>query len=32
MNISAYRSIAEDWERRATIRTRPRRLLETTTN
>lgn len=28
MNISAYRSIAEDWERRATIRTRPRRLLE----
>ncbi len=28
MNIADYRSIAEDWERRATLRTRPRRLLE----
>lgn len=28
MNITGYQSIAEDWERRATIRTRPRRLLE----
>ncbi|NVZ52392.1 diiron oxygenase [Pseudomonas sp. B6002] len=28
MNIDDYRSIADDWERRATIRTRPRRLLE----
>ena len=28
MNIANYRSIAEDWERRATIRTRPRRLME----
>jgi hypothetical protein len=28
MNILEYRPIVEDWERRATIRTRPRRLLE----
>lgn len=28
MNSTDYRTIAEDWERRATIRTRPRRLLE----
>lgn len=28
MNTADYRSFAEDWERRATIRTRPRRLLE----
>lgn len=28
MNSADYRSFAEDWERRATIRTRPRRLLE----
>ncbi|MBI6912182.1 diiron oxygenase [Pseudomonas sp. SIMBA_059] len=28
MNTTGYRSFAEDWERRATIRTRPRRLLE----
>ncbi|MFC6336702.1 aminobenzoate oxygenase [Pseudomonas sp. CCM 7891] len=28
MNATDYRSCAEDWERRATIRTRPRRLLE----
>ncbi|WPN98468.1 diiron oxygenase [Pseudomonas sp. MUP55] len=28
MSITDYRSFAEDWERRATIRTRPRRLLE----
>ena len=28
MNTFDYPSIAEDWERRATIRTRPRRLLE----
>ncbi|ROM39997.1 aminobenzoate oxygenase [Pseudomonas poae] len=28
MNTLGYRSFAEDWERRATIRTRPRRLLE----
>ncbi|MFL1495372.1 diiron oxygenase [Pseudomonas antarctica] len=28
MNATDYRSFAEDWERRATIRTRPRRLLE----
>ncbi|KAB0563259.1 aminobenzoate oxygenase [Pseudomonas palleroniana] len=28
MNTIGYRSFAEDWERRATIRTRPRRLLE----
>lgn len=28
MNLTDYRSIAEDWERRATIRTRPRRMLE----
>ncbi|WP_025855435.1 diiron oxygenase [Pseudomonas sp. CHM02] len=28
MNASDYRPIAEDWERRATIRTRPRRMLE----
>ena len=32
MNTSDYRSIAEDWERRATIRTRPRRLLENDAN
>ena len=28
MNFSDYRSAAEDWERHATIRTRPRRMLE----
>lgn len=28
MNITDYPPIADDWERRATIRTRPRRLLE----
>jgi hypothetical protein len=28
MNTSDYQAIANDWERRATIRTRPRRLLE----
>lgn len=28
MNIAQYQTIADDWERRATIRTRPRRLLE----
>lgn len=28
MNAADYRSFADDWERRATIRTRPRRLLE----
>ncbi len=28
MNIAEYLPIAEDWERRATIRTRPRRVLE----
>ena len=28
MNSADYPSIADDWERRATIRTRPRRLLE----
>ena len=28
MNITQYQSIADDWERRAAIRTRPRRLLE----
>ncbi|KAB0514771.1 diiron oxygenase [Pseudomonas extremorientalis] len=28
MNTGDYPSIADDWERRATIRTRPRRLLE----
>ncbi|MFC6298943.1 aminobenzoate oxygenase [Pseudomonas sp. CCM 7893] len=28
MNSADYRSFAEDWEQRATIRTRPRRLLE----
>ena len=28
MNATNYRSFADDWERRATIRTRPRRLLE----
>lgn len=28
MNLSDYAGVAEDWERRATIRTRPRRLLE----
>ena len=28
MNIADYPTIADDWERRATIRTRPRRLLE----
>ena len=28
MNTADYPSIADDWERRATIRTRPRRLLE----
>jgi hypothetical protein len=28
MNTADYRSIAEDWECRATIRTRPRRVLE----
>ncbi|KRP41159.1 P-aminobenzoate N-oxygenase AurF [Pseudomonas libanensis] len=28
MNVVNYRSFADDWERRATIRTRPRRMLE----
>ncbi|WP_411381666.1 diiron oxygenase [Pseudomonas sp. MPB26] len=28
MNAADYKAIADDWERRATIRTRPRRLLE----
>ncbi|WP_439863576.1 diiron oxygenase [Pseudomonas antarctica] len=28
MNAADYRSFADDWERRATIRTRPRRVLE----
>ncbi|WP_448653495.1 diiron oxygenase [Pseudomonas fluorescens] len=28
MNAADYRSFAEDWERRATVRTRPRRMLE----
>jgi hypothetical protein len=28
MNITEYLPIADDWERRATIRTRPRRVLE----
>ncbi|WLH79511.1 diiron oxygenase [Pseudomonas sp. FP2335] len=28
MNFSDYHSAAEDWERHATIRTRPRRMLE----
>jgi hypothetical protein len=28
MSTAHYRSFAEEWERRATIRTRPRRLLE----
>lgn len=28
MNVVNYRSFADDWVRRATIRTRPRRLLE----
>ena len=28
MNIADYPTIADDWERRATIRTRPRRMLE----
>ncbi|AJZ93408.1 P-aminobenzoate N-oxygenase AurF [Pseudomonas simiae] len=28
MNAGDYQAIADDWERRATIRTRPRRLLE----
>lgn len=28
MNPADYRSLADDWERRATIRTRPRRWLE----
>ncbi|WP_242176647.1 MULTISPECIES: diiron oxygenase [unclassified Pseudomonas] len=28
MSAANYRSFAEDWERRATVRTRPRRLLE----
>lgn len=28
MNLADYVPIADDWERRATIRTRPRRLLE----
>lgn len=28
MNAVKYQSFAEDWERRATIRTRPRRMLE----
>lgn len=32
MNTAGYRSIAEDWERRATIRTRPRRVLENDSN
>ncbi|AZF02927.1 diiron oxygenase [Pseudomonas sp. R5-89-07] len=28
MSTTDYRSFAEDWERRATVRTRPRRVLE----
>ncbi|QHF42359.1 aminobenzoate oxygenase [Pseudomonas sp. S35] len=28
MNSASYHAIADDWERRATVRTRPRRLLE----
>jgi len=32
MNASDYRPIAEDWEHRATIRTRPRRVLENDDN
>lgn len=28
MNATDYQGVAEDWERRATIRTRPRRVLE----
>lgn len=28
MNAADYRSFADDWERRATLRTRPRRMLE----
>ncbi|TFY88347.1 aminobenzoate oxygenase [Pseudomonas nabeulensis] len=28
MNGAQYQSLADDWERRATVRTRPRRLLE----
>lgn len=28
MNLAGYHCFADDWERRATIRTRPRRLLE----
>ncbi|WP_339472226.1 MULTISPECIES: diiron oxygenase [unclassified Pseudomonas] len=28
MSVADYHAIADDWERRATIRTRPRRLLE----
>ncbi|MGY2375053.1 diiron oxygenase [Pseudomonas sp. SDO524_S393] len=28
MNLDEYRSVADDWEHRATVRTRPRRLLE----
>ena len=28
MNAAHYQSFADDWERRATIRTRPRRMLE----
>ena len=32
MNSAGYRSIADDWERRATIRTRPRRVLENDEN
>ncbi len=32
MNSADYRSIADDWERRATIRTRPRRVLENDEN
>ncbi len=28
MNMAGYPAFADDWERRATIRTRPRRLLE----
>ena len=28
MNGAQYQAIADDWERRATVRTRPRRLLE----
>ena len=32
MNIADYLSIADEWERRATIRTRPRRVLENDDN